>query len=71
MGNKSILSPSHRRYKRAKEGYDEKVKEREGKSKTTGKKPKGKGPVAPVDEPHDKDQVNLTDEESPIMPLSG
>ena len=66
-----ILARSAERYERAKEDYDEKVKKREEKFKATGKKPKGKVPVAPVEGPRDKDQVNLTDEESRIMPLSG
>jgi transposase len=66
-----ILTRSAERYERAKEDYDEKIRKREEKSKATGKKPKGKAPVAPVEGPQDKDQVNLTDEESRIMPLSG
>jgi transposase len=36
-----------------------------------GKKPRGKEPEAPVAGPKDADQVNLTDEESRIMPVSG
>jgi transposase len=37
----------------------------------TGKKPRGREPKPPVPGPRDKDQVNLTDEESRIMPVSG
>ena len=36
-----------------------------------GKKPKGKDPEPPTTGPGDKDQVNLTDEESRIMKASG
>jgi hypothetical protein len=37
----------------------------------TGKKPRGREPKPPVPGPRDKDQINLTDEESRIMPVSG
>jgi len=50
--------------------YEKKVAAREAKSKTTGKKPRGRGPKPPTPGPHKKDQVNLTDEESRIMPSS-
>jgi len=66
-----ILARSKERYAGEREEYDEKVRAREEKAKSTGKKPKGKTPIPPVDEPRDKDQINLTDEESRIMPLSG
>lgn len=36
-----------------------------------GKKPRGKDPEPPKTGPKDDDQVNLTDEESRIMPVSG
>lgn len=36
-----------------------------------GKKPRGKDPEPPEAGPRDGDQVNLTDEESRIMPISG
>ena len=48
--------------------YEQKVAEREKKEKETGKKPRGKGPQPPVLGPGPKDQVNLTDPESRIMP---
>lgn len=67
----TILVRSKERYVGEKEKYDEKVRVREEKAATTGKKPKGKPPISPVDEPKDKDQVNLTDEESRIMPVKG
>lgn len=36
-----------------------------------GKKPRGKDPQPPATGPQDKDQINLTDEESRIMKVSG
>jgi len=50
--------------------YEEKVAKREAQEKATGKKPRGKEPKTPEEGPQDKDQVNLTDEESRIMPAS-
>jgi transposase len=51
--------------------YEEKVAARAKKAEVTGKKPKGKKPKPPTAGPAPKDQVNLTDEESRIMPVSG
>jgi len=51
--------------------YEEKVAKREAKEKATGKKARGAAPKPPEEGPKDKDQVNLTDEESRIMPVSG
>lgn len=59
------------RYKREKAEHDEKMAERENKAKKTGKKPRGRAPKPPEPGPKAKDQVNLTDEESRIMPTSG
>src|SRR3954466_4459988 len=44
---------------------------REARAAPTGKKPAGKPPAPPVAEPGATDQVNLTDEESRIMPVPG
>jgi len=64
--------------KRAKERHAEeeaaylaKVAKREEKALQSGKPPRGKAPVAPIEGAQDKDQVNLTDEESRIMKVSG
>lgn len=51
--------------------YEKKVAKRKRREEETGKKPGGRGPKAPEGGPRDKDQVNLTDEESRIMPRSG
>lgn len=51
--------------------YEEMCAKRAQKEQETGKKPRGKGPKPPQAGPTDKDQVNLTDGESRIMPVSG
>ena len=48
--------------------YEQKLAQREKTEKETGRKPRGKGPQPPVSGPGPKDQVNLTDPESRIMP---
>jgi transposase len=58
------------RHAREKAEYDEKMARRVAKEKQTGKKPTGRTPKEPEPGPHDKDQVNFTDEESRIMPVS-
>ncbi len=63
-----IKARAKERYEKEKADYDEKIAEREKKTKETGKKSPGKEPQAPSEEPQAKDQVNLTDEESRIMP---
>lgn len=51
--------------------YETKVRAREEKAAQTGKKPSGKPPTRPQAGPSGQDQVNLTDEESRILPMSG
>ena len=51
--------------------YEKKLVTRKDKEQKTDKKARGKKPKPPVAGPRDKDQVNLTDEESRIMPTSG
>jgi transposase len=51
--------------------YEKKLAKRKNKEQETGKKPRGKQPKPPEPGPQDKDQVNLTDDESRIMPISG
>jgi transposase len=50
--------------------HEAKCAKRQGQ-REAGKKPRGPEPVAPSSAPKDTDQVNLTDEESRIMPGSG
>ena len=51
--------------------YETKVAERAKKEQDTGKKARGKTPQPPTSGPTEKDQVNLNDKESRIMPTSG
>jgi len=59
------------RYAEEQDEYDKKLAERKAKEQETGKKPRGKQPKPPQPGPRDKDQVNLTDDQSRIMPVSG
>lgn len=59
------------RHAREQATYEKKVAERAKKEQETGKKTKGKQPKPPKTGPTAKDQVNLTDEESRIMSISG
>lgn len=68
---KRIEQRTQERYKKEKTSYDSKIKKREEKEKSTGKKSGGRAPKEPNPEPLSKDQINLTDEESRIMPVSG
>src|SRR5580658_4634323 len=56
---------------RAQAEYDAKLAVREAKTAATGKKPGGKPPQPPSEGPRPDDQINLTDEESRIMPVAG
>lgn len=66
-----IEARAKERYTRERAEYDAKMAAREAKQKETGKKPKGKAPVEPDMTPKASDQINLTDEESRIMPTAG
>jgi len=59
------------RYAREKEAYDEKVARRRRNEQKTGHKARGREPEPPEPGPKSSDQVNLTDEASRIMPVSG
>jgi transposase len=58
------------RHARERAEYEARVAEREAKAAQTGKKPGGRAPKPPVEGPLGTDQVNLTDEESRIMPVA-
>jgi hypothetical protein len=66
-----IAARAAERYDREKAEFDEKMSKREAREKETGKKPRGKPPIAPEPGAKVNDQINLTDEESRIMPISG
>lgn len=59
------------RHTREQAAYEQKLAKRARKERETGKKAKGKHPKPPTPGPTARDQVNLTDEESRIMPTSG
>jgi transposase len=66
-----IAARAEERYQREKAEYDEKMARRTAKEEATGKKLGGKPPKAPEPGARDSDQINLTDEESRIMPVAG
>lgn len=66
-----IAARAQERYAREKAEFDEKMNKRQVKEQDTGKKPRGKTPVAPKPGARESDQINLTDEESRIMPVAG
>ena len=59
------------RLAREQAAYEAKVAAREAKAKARGKKPGGKPPAPPAAGPRPTDQINLTDEDSRIMPVAG
>ena len=66
-----IEARAQERFAREQAEYQAKLEAREEKAKRTGKKPGGKPPAPPVAGPGAGDQVNLTDEDSRIMPVAG
>ena len=59
------------RFEQEQADYQAKLDKRAARSRESGKPPRGKVPVAPIEGAQDKDQINLTDEESRIMKVSG
>ena len=51
--------------------YQAKLAAREAKAAAAGRKPGGRPPAPPVEGPRPQDQINLTDEDSRIMPVAG
>lgn len=66
-----IHARAQERFEREQAEYQAKMAAREAKQKETGKKPRGGPPQPPAAGPRAKDQVNLTDEDSRIMPVAG
>src|SRR4028119_696997 len=66
-----IEARAKERHAREQAEYEAKMAARAAKAAATGKKPRGRPPVPPVEGPGSSDQVNLTDEESRIMPVPG
>jgi predicted house-cleaning noncanonical NTP pyrophosphatase (MazG superfamily) len=65
-----IQARAQERFEREQSAFEAKQAKCEAREKQTGKKPPGKGPTPPTSGPRAKDQVNLTDEESRIMPTA-
>ena len=66
-----IAQRAAERHAREQAEYEQKMAARAAKEKRTGKKPGGKPPEPPPSGPKASDQVNLTDDESRIMPVAG
>jgi transposase len=66
-----IEARAKERHAREMADHEAKLAVREAKTAATGKKPGGKPPQPPVEGPLPTDQINLTDEESRIMPVAG
>ena len=66
-----IKERAQARFEKEQAEYEGKLARREAKAKESGKKPGGKPPKPPTAGPKAQDQLNLTDEESRIMPVAG
>ena len=66
-----IEARARERYAREQAEHEAKLAARAAKTAATGKKPGGKPPRPPTEGPLPSDQINLTDEESRIMPAAG
>ena len=67
----TIEARAKERHAREQAEHDAKMAQRAAKTAVTGKKPGGRPPAPPVEGPLPTDQVNLTDEQSRIMPVAG
>jgi transposase len=66
-----IEARARERHARERADYETRLAARAAKTAATGKKPGGRPPASPVEGPRPTDQVNLTDEDSRIMPVPG
>ena len=66
-----IEARAKERHAREQAEYEAKLAARQEKQKRTGKKPGGTPPSPPASGPLPTDQINLTDEDSRIMPVAG
>lgn len=66
----AIEQRASERHQVEQQAYEAKAAQRQAQ-REAGKKPRGKEPEAPQAGPKDKDQINLSDEASRIMPVSG
>ena len=68
---KKIEARAKERVEREQAEHQAKLAAREEKTAATGKKPSGRPPEPPVEGPLPTEQINLTDEDSRIMPVAG
>ncbi len=66
-----IEARARERFEREQAEHEAKLAARDAKAAATGRKPRGKPPQPPVEGPLPTDQINLTDEQSRIMPVAG
>jgi hypothetical protein len=66
-----IEARARERHARERAEHEAKLAARAAKTAATGEKPGGKPPQPPTEGPLPKDQINLTDEDSRIMPVAG
>src|SRR5471030_1704618 len=66
-----IEARAKERFEREAAEHQAKLAARQAKAEATGKKPGGKPPQPPLEGPQPTDQINLTDEDSRIMPVAG
>ena len=66
-----IEARARERHAREQAEHEAKLAARQAKTAVTGKKPGGKPPRPPAEGPLPDDQINLTDEDSRIMPVAG
>jgi len=66
-----ISARAQARFEAEQAEYERKLADREARAQRSGRNPGGKPPQAPEPGPQAKDQVNLTDEQSRIMPAAG
>ena len=66
-----IEARAKERFEREQAEHEAKLAARDAKAAATGRKPGGKPPQPPVEGPLPTDQINLTDEQSRIMPVAG
>ncbi len=67
----TIEARAKARFEREQAEHDAKLTARQEKAEKTGRKPSGRRPQPPTPGPTGKDQVNLTDPDSRIMPVAG
>ena len=71
MARAKIEARAKERYARELAEHEAKLAARAAKTAATGKKPGGRQPQPPTERPLPTDQINLTDEDSRIMPVAG